>query len=392
MHWFKNISTYAIIIYISLVCAEGMFFIYQRIQSTGLNYDPPGKAVEQRRARRDEEIRKDFLRSNPEYSGVLYPNLFVKDTALTNLALKHSFLPLGHAVPNSPIVFCNEGYGLVTYTSDRYGFHNADEVWEAERPWLLVGDSFVHGSCVHTQHNIAARLEETSGDTVINLGSISNGPAVYVGLVRVFLELTRPKKVVLFFYINDFNDPSGSIYVSQTALFSPYSSGDFPAATRAFYEDIEAFLDTERLRFIAQEKSEGLGEIIQEMLLNRFFGRVQLLLTLTELRKGISRVYQQNNYVQLAIETAAKECGKFDPGCDVIVVYIPPSQYFRPTAQHIIDSQLAYLWKVKEGIERSIKLVDLSGVLDRSSYAPEGHHLSVEGYRLVADRILRDVD
>ncbi len=231
MQSLKSIATYTIIVYLSLVCAEGLFYLY----SVQYFFRPEWDEAKIRR-QQDEDIKRAFLKSNPEYSGLVPKKLFKRNGA--KLVRKHSFLPLGHGVPNSPLIYCNEGYGFLKYTTDRYGFHNDDAVWETERPWLLIGDSFATGACVPTEHNIASRLMEASGSTVINLGSPGQGPDVYTALARVFIALTRPQKVALVFYENDFDAPDRSIYSSETELFSPYLNVEFREATKAFYDEV----------------------------------------------------------------------------------------------------------------------------------------------------------
>ncbi len=379
MQSLKSIATYTIIVYLSLVCAEGLFSLY----SVQYFFRPEWDEAKIRR-QQDEDIKRAFLKSNPEYSGLVPKKLFKRTGA--KLVRKHSFLPLGHGVPNSPLIYCNEGYGFLKYTTDRYGFHNDDAVWETERPWLLIGDSFATGACVPTEHNIASRLMEASGSTVINLGSPGQGPDVYTALARVFIALTRPQKVALVFYENDFDAPDRSIYSSETELFSPYLNVEFREATKAFYDEVREFVDAERSRFVAGQKStlEKTRRPLSKVL--------KRVLSLKEIRKAILHGDETYNYVQLAIETTVQECAKFDPECDIYVVYISPSQYFRPRPKRVVQAQVSYLRKVIAGIERPITLVDLSDSLERSSYAPKGPHLSIEGYRLVADRILAQAD
>lgn len=381
MKLFKSIAVYTIIIYLSLVCAEGIFYLYGGIKYTFRS----GWDEEKIRRQQDEGIKRAFLRSNPEYTGLLRKNLFTKGGRAAELVRKHSFLPLGHGLPESPLIYCNEGYGFLKYTTDRYGFHNDNAVWEAERPWLLIGDSFAHGACVPTEHNIASRLIEASGSTVINLGSAGQSPDAYTALARVFIGLKRPQKVVLVFYENDFDAPDGSIYSSQTDLFSPYLGGDFREATKAFYDAAREFVYAEKSRFVAGQKST-----LEKMkrVLSKVFDGAKSMLTLKEIRKVIWRGDETYNYVKLSIETTVQECAKINPGCDVYVVYIPPSQYFRPRPRRFVEAQVSYLRKVIAEIEEPIPLVDLSDSLERSSYAPKGAHLSIEGYRLVAERIL----
>jgi len=380
----KRIAAYAVVGYLSLVGAEALLYAYIGIQYTS----HPGWDVERQREKRDEGVKKAFLETHPEYSGLAPEMLFTQGGAFAEHVHKHSFLPLGHGLPRAPLIYCNEGYGFLKYTTDRYGFHNDDAVWDAERPWLLIGDSFAHGACVPSEDNIASRLMKGSKRAVINLGSAGNGPDRYVALARVFIGLTRPSKVVLIFYENDFNVADGSIYATQTDLFAPYFSGDFQKSTRAFYDDLRKLIDAKRSQFLSQEKrwSERFAKVRRKVV-----SGAERVLTLADIRNVVLHNIESFNYVQLAVETTAQECAKLDPACEVIVVYIPPSQYFRPRPRPFIDAQVADLRDVISKVDGSITFIDLCDKLDRKSYAPEGPHLSIGGYRFVAEQISKHV-
>ena len=46
-------------------------------------------------------------------------------------------------------IYCNEHGYFTNFMSDRYGFNNNDEVWDSDQiEYLLIGDSFLLGSCV----------------------------------------------------------------------------------------------------------------------------------------------------------------------------------------------------------------------------------------------------
>ena len=77
-----------------------------------------------------------------------YPGTGLKINKFENISKKLKFFPLG-SQPNKELYLCDEGYGLITYTSDHLGFRNKTEVWE-KYPYnlLIFGDSYVHGSCV----------------------------------------------------------------------------------------------------------------------------------------------------------------------------------------------------------------------------------------------------
>lgn len=378
----RTIVLAAIAVYLSFVGAEILFYIY-----TGINYvTRPAWQKEQQRIKEDEATKRAFLKAHPEYTGLLPAYLYQTGGQNTDLVKKYSFLPLGHGLPNTPLIYCNEGYGFLKYKTDRYGFHNDDAVWEAKQPWLLIGDSFAHGACVPSEYNIASQLMKDSGASVINLGSGGNGPDRYTALARVFIPLKRPRRVVLVFYENDFDTPSGSIYVDQTRLYAPYFGDNFRESTKGFYDGVRKLMDVRRSQFI-EKKQRTFSDRMRKSW-NKVVDAVDRVTTLRDIRNTVLQNVETYNYVQLAIETTASECAKLQPSCDIVVVYIPPSQYSRSRPERFIHAQVSYLRTVTEKLGKPIAFIDLSESLKRSSYAPKGPHLSIEGYGQVAEAIM----
>ena len=352
MQWLKSIAAYSAIGYLSLVGADALFFAY-----TGLRYTSrPGWEAAQQREQKDEARKKAFLKAHPEYSGLLSA---ASPGEVERLARKYAFLPLGHGLPSTPLIYCNEGYGFLKYTTDKFGFHNDDAVWDQDHPWLLIGDSFAHGACVPTADNVASRLMQASGNPVINLGSAGNGPDKYAALADVFIKLKRPTRVVLMFYENDFDAPDGSIYVGRPELFSAYGSKTFRADTEAYFNEVQNYMAAEKSRFVAGKKKTWPQRI--RKVRDKVADATARVLTLRDIRNVLMQNVETFNYVRLAVETAANECAKFQPACDVIVVYIPPSQYFRARPERFIEAQADYLRSVVAQTKGGITFIDLNG-------------------------------
>jgi hypothetical protein len=188
------------------------------------------------------------------------------------------------------------------------------------------------------------------------------------------------------FYENDFDAPDGSIYVDRPELFSAYASETFRADTESYFRETEDYMAAEKSRFVAGKK-KSWGQRIRKVR-KKAVDAAERVLTLRDIRNVLLQNVETFNYVRLAVETAANECGNFKPGCGLIVVYIPPSQYFRSRPQRFIEAQADYLRSVVAQMKGRVAFIDLTGSLDRKSYAPEGPHLSIEGYKFVADKIL----
>ena len=116
-----------------------------------------------------------------------------------------NFFYLG-GVSNTQTVDCNENGYFSNYFSDRYGFNNIDAEWdEQEIEFFLIGDSFVHGSCVNRPDDIASNLRKLSNNPVLNLGYRGNGPLTQYATLREYLP--KNTKNILWFYFEE-NDLS----------------------------------------------------------------------------------------------------------------------------------------------------------------------------------------
>jgi hypothetical protein len=63
------------------------------------------------------------------------------------------------SMPNSNLYYCNEGYGHITYRSDRFGLRNSDAKWDMPISTLFIGDSFTQGACVD-ESSVLANIYE----------------------------------------------------------------------------------------------------------------------------------------------------------------------------------------------------------------------------------------
>lgn len=103
-------------------------------------------------------------------------------------------------ISNSETVNCNENGYFSTFKSDRYGFNNPDNEWDSKNiDFMIVGDSFVFGSCVNRPNDISSVLRKLSKKTVLNLGYDGNGPLIEYATLREYMS-KNVKSVIWFYY------------------------------------------------------------------------------------------------------------------------------------------------------------------------------------------------
>ena len=154
--------------------------------------------------RRKIEIYEDLKKMNNEITISVFPNLLLTDPL--HLDKYNQIFPLS-GISKSKTILCNENGYFSIYQSDRYGFNNPDEEWDNKKiEYLLVGDSFTHGSCVNRPNDIASILRTLSNKSVLNLAYGGNGPLIEYATLREYLN-TNVKKVLWIYYDgNDLED------------------------------------------------------------------------------------------------------------------------------------------------------------------------------------------
>ena len=197
----KNLIIFIFSSVLILYSLEG-FFIFKKQTSTF-----PSSEI---KLRYKKETKKNFdTRSRIEiYADLKKDNKDIKiKVAPTNhLHKKNSILPLS-GISNSKTIYDNENGYYSIYQSDRYGFNNPDNEWNSkEIEFLLVGDSFTHGSSVNRPFDIASQLRKLSNKAVLNLGYDNNGPLIKYATLREYLEPNVKNIIWIFDASTNFND------------------------------------------------------------------------------------------------------------------------------------------------------------------------------------------
>jgi len=197
----EKIKSYAITIFLSFVMSIYLFEAYlisnvkeknelnKKIkiykELTGNNFD----------TRTPMEIFKDL--------SVIETNISLAIPPIFFLNKKNKLFPLSR-LSNSKTILANENGYYSIYLSDRYGFNNPDHEWsENEIEYLLVGDSFAHGSSVNRPNDIASVLRILSKKSVLNLGYMGNGPLLEYSTLREYLKPNVKNILWLFYEGND---------------------------------------------------------------------------------------------------------------------------------------------------------------------------------------------
>tara|TARA_B100002052_G_scaffold255080_1_gene245063 strand:+ start:80 stop:1273 length:1194 start_codon:yes stop_codon:yes gene_type:complete len=182
---FKNLSLVLASILFSIYMLEIAYALYQ-VSSYKFNKWSTNKLNRY-------DVYKDYKDSGKDAVVVVTAENYISDHKA-----KHNFIPLA-GISNKFTISCNELGFWTTYHSDRYGFNNPDEMWNRSYfDFVLIGDSFTHGSCVREKDTISGQLKKFG--KVLNLGYPGNGPLVEYATLREYFKNNLKSKYVLWFY------------------------------------------------------------------------------------------------------------------------------------------------------------------------------------------------
>lgn len=388
-YWGATIIFAVLFLYVLLVISD--FLLQKYISLNNEREISQAEHIERRRiASEDIPQRKKAIQEG--FKPLFYPEAIDNYEPLRELSILLGATPLAPQ-PYSNLYFCNEGYGLIKYQSDRFGFRNKDGVWDTKVDVLLVGDSFTHGACVEDGQTISDQLQRKMN--VLNLGTYGNHAIHYAALEKIFIPIIKPKYAVTIFYANDNDSDYGSrihdAYFKNNENYFSKIDGTLVLSNeiKNYYYEANVLIDN----LLSGEKSpdEYIKKYSKKSWLAKAWKYFSLP-TITSLIKNNLQaygvIYRLPSSNTLAIDTLESMC-KLN-GCTPIIAYIPNSQFWRSDARskNYLQS-LAKYSQLKE-----IKFIDASQLLldaGESAYAIKGPHLSPYGYKIFSDELLKAI-
>ena len=393
MNWTKItgyfiLSTFLIMfITISLVVSDFLLFRIMRAEIV----DPKSNKIITERFDKDKLLAVEARKNG--YSPLLYPDLFSVDSEFIDLADKFNIYPLG-ALPNENTYLCNEGYGLIKYKSDRFGFRNEDKKWSKKEKIdvLILGDSFGHGACVGDNNTISGNLDILK-ITNINLSIGSNSAGNYAALADQFIPLLRPKNVVVLFYRNDRYGSFSSILRNHFDSKANYaikdSNGNLLLSKHAknLFQEAKIVVD---YRISKSDVSGGrisfTGEMFNKIIdgFTRHFKLPAIQFLYSKFTQNTKSFKVSSSATIFALDTLKKKCAEYN--CVVTIFYLPESPFWDPDI--FSDGYKNFI--LKEAEIRDFKVIDANKFIlkeDLTSFAPRGPHYSPNTYKKIANKI-----
>lgn len=175
------------------------------------------------------------FKKNPKYVRPIYPHYHAN-----NYLNNPKFYPLS-GISMRPTLNCAESGHWVSYDSDRFGFNNIDNVWDEEEvDFILIGDSYTHGTCMEKEFNFAGRIQEYTKKKVINLGYSGTGPLIQLAQLKEYGFKVKPQKIIWIY--GEGNDLENLREELNIPIMKKYLNKNFSQELILKQKEIDQFL------------------------------------------------------------------------------------------------------------------------------------------------------
>lgn len=324
----------------------------------------------------------------------LQPDTFV-DSTTTGLVLDDgaTVIPLS-GMTNTLTILCNESGTTLGYRSDSLGFRNPENVWAPLHiDAALIGDSFVHGFC-RTESETIAGVLRSRGIRAANAGLTGAGPLAELGVLREFVEESRPRDVYWLFY--EGNDLIDLVSERETIL-ARYLDSHFSQQLRA------------RTPMVEQAEKRYADSLLQRYEPPSIGSRARGFLTLRNLRmatglyRGVKQPALRDESRELALlkeilASADSEVKSW--GGKLHLVYLPERRRFDTRSRAVTgeNHRPADVEKELLSIARDLKIEVLNAATafsrdgePSSLWNARRYHYNARGYSIVAGLIADDL-
>ena len=347
------------------------------------------------------QVYQDFKNNSVNTVTVIYPSLFIDKKNNDD-----ELFPLS-GISKIKTIFCNESGYWSMYESDRYGFNNPDFVWdESTFDFVITGDSFAQGACVKSGYTIADQLRKKNKAKVLNLGMSGNGPLIEFAALKEYLNKKKVKRVLWLYYEgNDLLNLKNEI---SNKILKKYLKSDFSQNLMTKQSQIDQDLFNFFNSILEKQKSEKEDEkqplktsyilakahsVAKLFHLRKFLGDL-LKINLIDINPGYYEMTLANEFSEILSKSRDYVENK---NAKFYFVYIPTHTRF-DVREWNTDNYKNYKSVINIVKNLNIPVIDINEKVfkihdDPLSLFPfkrNGHYTN-EGYRLVAEKILEQV-
>tara|TARA_B100001029_G_scaffold176673_1_gene179983 strand:+ start:265 stop:1503 length:1239 start_codon:yes stop_codon:yes gene_type:complete len=345
----------------------------------------------------------DFKETNNDLEPKFFYSPIFRFSKVFNDAKKNNMIIPFRGPINSKTLSCAEEGKYHLDVSDKFGFKNANSIYQKKINTIVLGDSLAEGNCQDIQNNIPGHLIK-KGFSTLNLGVIGTSVLVPIGIMREFGEITRPKNFI-YLYAEQ-NDLDGLNWSKKDKHLMKYlNNNDYKINYLKRLDEIKNFLKEvsfETLSWNERNKNPEKPVIKPKTKLEILKENFIDILELKNIKEIVRHKILNQPYIEtdlellyLAIEKMDEEAKKYNS--NFIFVYVPSSlRYFSTPSYALLDQKQQIYLKNQILIEikkRNIQVLDLTDyfdtVKDISNYYNVGYlgHFNSKGYEKISELI-----
>lgn len=308
----------------------------------------------------------------------------------THLNKNYDYFPLS-GISKLETVYCNELGFFTTYKSDRYGFNNNDYLWDEKIiDYVLIGDSFVHGACVHNKDNLSNQIMRISKKNSLNLGMGGNSVLINFATIKEYVKKNKVKNV-LFFFTED-NDLEGLKNEAENKILKKYLiEKNFRQDLNKKQKQLDSLLLTVYKNELKKEKKkESKNKKIHIYEILKLYKFRSLTIDFFN-KKKFDTIDSYNLFEQIITDVDSYLKQK---KIELYVIYLP--SYSRITNREYNESKYKKVMNILN--DKQIKVIDIYNELFKNKkkiinlFALSGAgHYNSEGYRLISEIVYKKI-
>ena len=307
---------------------------------------------------------------------------------------KESIFPLS-GVSLSKTIYCNENGFFSIYKSDRFGFNNPDNEWNADSiEYFIIGDSFAHGACVNRPNDIASVLRSLNQKNALTLGYNGNATLIEYATLKEYL-MPNVKNIIWLYYENDLEGLAEEL--KSKKLIQYLEGKDFSQNLKekqnyinfVAKKAIKFSIDNEKKRKLKKKLNIEIDKKEEKKFIYNFFKFLKLYNTRYYLfikKKDIKKNMPITEFKKIMANV--KKLARLN-NSELLFIYLPSYESFFFNYK---DSNKKIIEKIiSKNI--NIKYLDITKVFKKKDnpfelfpFQKKGHY-NEKGYRIVAEEI-----
>lgn len=381
-----KIKTYFMIIFISIIFAVYLFESYLTY-----NLNLPKVDIAKKNSILDKKnLKYDTRSKNKIYNDLKILNknitVTVSPSRLNDPGKKVHFFS---GISKTKTIDCNENGYYSSYISDRFGFNNPDDQWDKkEIEYVLVGDSFTHGSCVNRPNDISSILRKLSNKPILNLGYKANGPLSMYATLKEYMPKNAKKVLWVYYEGNDLLDLKDEL--KKNILNQYYIKSDF----KQNLMKKQKYIDQQNKKIIQNSINIEDNIIYQAERDSNFKNKILKIVRLNQTKRVISSFLSSNKREEIPINEFKNiliSTKKFlsESKSELYFVYLPQFERYK---KKINDDDYKKIKSIVEAL--NIKFIDIHKEVFKNEKDPLNlfpfkmwGHYNENGYKKISETI-----